>query len=141
MKQYTIREISERFSIPASALRYYEELGLLEGVIHNEKKQRVYTEEHVRQLNAICCFKHTGMPLQKIRLFFEYDKKIEENIGDMLSLLQSQREELQEKICLMQAGLAHIRHKEWFYQEIQRAIERKEPWPCWEEYDAEKNGF
>ena len=31
---YTIREMSERFGLPASTLRYYEEIGLLTDVIH-----------------------------------------------------------------------------------------------------------
>ena len=30
---YTIREMSERFGLPASTLRYYEEIGLLTDVM------------------------------------------------------------------------------------------------------------
>ena len=39
---YTIREMSERFGLPASTLRYYEEIGLLTDVIHTESKKRIY---------------------------------------------------------------------------------------------------
>ena len=35
---YTIREMSERFGLPASTLRYYEEIGLLMDVINTESK-------------------------------------------------------------------------------------------------------
>ena len=43
---YTIREMSERFGLPASTLRYYEEIGLLTDVIHTESKKRIYTQQH-----------------------------------------------------------------------------------------------
>ena len=34
---YTIREMSERFGLPASTLRYYEEIGLFDGC-HSYRK-------------------------------------------------------------------------------------------------------
>ena len=49
---YTIREMSERFGLPASTLRYYEEIGLLTDVIHTESKKRIYTQQHISASNA-----------------------------------------------------------------------------------------
>ena len=54
---YTIREMSERFGLPASTLRYYEEIGLLTDVIHTESKKRIYTQQHIDCMTAILCFK------------------------------------------------------------------------------------
>ena len=50
---YTIREMSERFGLPASTLRYYEEIGLLTDVIHTESKKRIYTQQHIDCMTAI----------------------------------------------------------------------------------------
>ena len=33
--------------LPASTLRYYEEIGLLTDVIHTESKKRIYTQQHI----------------------------------------------------------------------------------------------
>ena len=41
MKTYSIREISELFSLPASTLRYYESEGLLPNVEKSSSKQRI----------------------------------------------------------------------------------------------------
>ena len=60
---YTIREMSERFGLPASTLRYYEEIGLLTDVIHTESKKRIYTQQHINCMTAILCFKRTGLPI------------------------------------------------------------------------------
>lgn len=57
MHTYTIREISELFSLPASTLRYYESEGLLPLVEKNSSGQRIYTKEHIDRLQCINCFK------------------------------------------------------------------------------------
>ena len=61
---YTIREMSERFGLPASTLRYYEEIGLLTDVIHTESKKRIYTQQHIDCMTAILCFKRTGLAIK-----------------------------------------------------------------------------
>lgn len=66
---YTIREMSERFGLPASTLRYYEEIGLLTDVIHTESKKRIYTQQHIDCMTAILCFKRTGLPIAGIQEF------------------------------------------------------------------------
>ena len=63
MHTYTIREISELFSLPASTLRYYESEGLLPFVEKNSSGQRIYTKEHIDRLQCINCFKRTGMTI------------------------------------------------------------------------------
>ena len=73
MKTYSIREISELFSLPASTLRYYESEGLLPNVEKSSSGQRIYTEEHIERLNCINCFKRTGMTIPQLRKFFEYE--------------------------------------------------------------------
>ena len=138
MYHYNIRQLSERYDIPASTLRYYEELGLLEHVIHNKKNQRVYTDEHIQRMDAICCFKQTGMPLQQIREFFLYEKNLSDNIDDIVKLVSEHEETIKKNIDELQKGLAHIQHKVRFYKEIREAIENGTCWPCWEEYNAEE---
>ena len=69
MHTYTIREMSELFSLPASTLRYYESEGLLPLVEKNSSGQRIYTKEHIDRLQCINCFKRTGMTIPQLRKF------------------------------------------------------------------------
>ena len=39
---YTIRQISNLYKLPASTLRYYEDLGLLTDVVHTASGARIY---------------------------------------------------------------------------------------------------
>lgn len=133
METYTIRELSERFGLPASTLRYYEDLGLLQNVTHTAQQKRIYTLEHVNRLTAIECFKQTGLPLQKMLLFFEYEKDLPAHIDDIIKLVTDQEEDIKAQMESLQQGLLHIQDKVRFYTGIREAINQDKPWPTWEE--------
>lgn len=137
MKTYTIREISKRFDLPASTLRYYEEMGLLTGVERDSNNQRIYNDDHLGQLYAINCFKRTGMSITKIHGFIELSKDIEQNIDEIQQLLEEHERSIQQQLAKMQDDLMHIQHKIRYYNGIREAINHNEPWPEWE--DFEKN--
>ena len=90
MAAYTIKQVSQMFGLPASTLRYYEEIGLLPVVEKTKAKQRIYTEEHINRLGAVCCFKETGMSMAKLLEFFTYEEQEQEHIDEILVLLREQ---------------------------------------------------
>lgn len=94
---YTIREMSERFGLPASTLRYYEEIGLLTDVIHTESKKRIYTQQHIDCMTAILCFKRTGLPIAGIQEFFRLEDDIPGNIDQMVAILEEHEQNIQQK--------------------------------------------
>lgn len=134
VKTYTIRQIADLFLIPASTLRYYEEIQLLNHVEHDQKKQRIYTQEHIERLNAIQCFKKAGLSLEDMLRFFYDEQNLEENINDIICIMREREEEVNRKLQELQEGKNHIRHKIWFYQEIKKAMEQGSDWPCWDDY-------
>ena len=67
---YSITDLSKKFNLPASTIRYYEKIGLLENVEHVNSYRRVYNDSHIDRLNAIECFKKALLPPDEIRLFF-----------------------------------------------------------------------
>ena len=87
MKTYSINEISKLFDVQSSTLRYYEDMGLLENVGRTKTNQRIYTDEHISRLNAISCFKNTGLPISKMQDFFRYEKDLSNNIEDIIQLV------------------------------------------------------
>ena len=133
MATYTIRDLSARYGVSAPTLRYYEQIGLLENVLHNDQKQRVYTEEHLVRLDAIQCFKQTGLPLKKIKEFFQYEKELPRYIDNVVDMMKEHEESIQKEIQMLQEGLCHIQHKTRYYSGIQTAIREGTSWPCWED--------
>ena len=134
MKTYNIREIGQIFDVPSSTLRYYEELGILPEVKREEHKQRVYTDEHIDRLQAITCFKRTGLPMSKIHDFFEYAENLRDNIDKVVDMMENHEKYIVDQMEKMQQDLDHIRQKVRFYNGIKKAIEKDEPWPCFDDF-------
>lgn len=122
MKTYTIKELSDKFGFPSSTLRYYEEAGILPEVKRTESGQRVYTDDHICRLGAICCFKRTGMSISHIKSFFEYEKNKKEHIDDILSLLNNHKTNLAQKIEQLKNDYEHLQHKLAYYGDIKKPL-------------------
>lgn len=133
MHTYTIREMSELFSLPASTLRYYESEGLLPLVEKNSSGQRIYTKEHIDRLQCINCFKRTGMTIPQLRKFFEYETDEALYINDIIQLLEDQEKQLDKKLRQLQKDSAHVHHKVRYYKAIRHALENDLPLPEWKE--------
>lgn len=129
---YTIQQLTSMFHIPASTLRYYEDIGLLENVERNSQNQRVYNKSHVKRLNGIHCFKRTGMSISKILDFYKYEVNLDKNIDDILILVKEHETDIIEKIKILETDLIHIKEKVRYYSAIKQAIEENSPWPCWD---------
>ena len=137
MQTYSIREMSEMFSIPASTLRYYESEGLLLHIEKNNSNQRIYTQEHINRLKTINCFKRTGMTISQLKKFFEYETDEARYINDIVSLLESQEEELNEKLAQLQKDSRHVHRKVQHYKAIRKALRDGTALPEWVECEDE----
>jgi len=134
MKTYTIKEISELFHLPASTLRYYEDMGILPQVERTASGQRVYTEDHVGRLKAVCCFKRAGVTISDISRYFLLEDDKFTHIDDILLLLAKNKASMEAKIEQLSADLTHINEKLAYYGAIKKAIEEKRELPSWKDY-------
>lgn len=135
-RTYTIRELSRRYGLQASTLRYYEEIGLLCNVRHTDRGARIYTEEHIARLDGILCFKRTGLSIAKIQEFYRYEADIANHTEDILAMMTEQEGAILRQIKELNTGLLHIREKILYYAEVQKAFARGEEQPRWEEVFA-----
>ena len=135
---YTIREMSERFGLPASTLRYYEEIGLLTDVIHTESKKRIYTQQHIDCMTAILCFKRTGLPIAGIQEFFRLEDDIPGNIDQMVAILEEHEQNIREKIERMESDLEHIQQNVRYYSAVRDAIKNGDEMPSWDSCSCEE---
>ncbi len=132
---YTIAQISEKFGVAASTLRYYEDLGLLRNVERAESGHRIYSEDHIGKLEAINCCKKAGMSISEIRDFFEYEKNEEESIDDMMRLLKRRSEIMLEEFAEAYESYEHILKKLDYYGHIEKAIRQGKELPKWAKFD------
>lgn len=135
---YTIRQISQRFGLPASTLRYYESIGLLTGVIHTESGARIYTDRHIDRLNGILCFKRTGLSIAKIRQYYCYETDLNAHAGDICRMMTDHEQDILRQISELESDLSHIREKIAYYTAVEKAVKTHQPVPSWDEFFRQK---
>lgn len=137
---YTIRQISNLYKLPASTLRYYEDLGLLTDVVHTASGARIYNQSHIDRLGGIMCFKRTGLSIAKIRQFYLYEEHMEDHAHDISQMMIDHEQDILNQIEELQNDLVHIREKVRYYAAVEDAIKKNEPIPEWHQFFAnEKN--
>ncbi len=130
---YSITDISKMFDLPASTIRYYEKIGLLENVEHVNSYRRVYDDTHVDRLNAIECFKKALLPLDEIKLFFSYEKDMASNSEKILEMMKKQEIKTLKSMEELEAGLSHLQKKIRFYTMVNEAVQNNSPLPRWDD--------
>ena len=130
---YTIRDLSLRYNLPSSTLRYYEDMGLLTDVIHTEKGARIYTQQHIERLEGILCFKRTGLPIAKIQEYYCFENNIEAHMDEIVTMMTEQEQDILRQIQDLTDGLEHIRQKIYYYKLVQDALNKGERMPTWAE--------
>ena len=132
MQTYTIRDLSLKYGLPTSTLRYYEEIGLLNNVCRTKQGARIYTQKHISKLDGILCFKRAGLPIAKILEFYQYEADITAHTDDIISMLTSHKEDIQKQISELNNVLEHIQEKILYYTKVKEALETGAEIPTWD---------
>ena len=74
------------------------------------------------------------MTIDDLKKFFVYESNEPEHIDEILDLLESRRESLDEQRRALNEAAMHVQRKLHYYGDIKRAIGAGEDWPDWREY-------
>lgn len=111
---YTIGEISKRFNISISTIRYYDKEGLLPD-IKRENGIRKFSEQDVETIFIIECLKKTNVELKDIKRFIMMVKQGDSTIDERLNFFKEQKEKTLNQIKVLKKALQMFEYKEWYY--------------------------
>jgi len=98
----TISELAERSGVAASALRYYESLGLI-GAERTRGNQRRYRRSVLRRVAVIKVAQTMGVPLRQVhRAFATLPQRRDPTPDDWGRLSRAWREDLSERIATLE---------------------------------------
>lgn len=102
----TIKEVSEKYGIPAETLRYYEKVGVIPPVTRTAGGIRDYQEEDLAWVENAKCMRSAGLSIEflieYLKLFNEGDSTFEARLNllnEQKKLLLEQKEQLEETIA------------------------------------------
>ena len=116
MERYSPGQVSEQTGFSLDTLRYYERIGLLDGIERNSGGQRVFTESDVAWLRILRCLRDTGMPIQRMVRYAELARGGDETVAERLEVLREHDRDIDEKIAHLLLEQEHIRAKIAYYQ-------------------------
>ena len=92
---YTIKEAAALTGLPASTLRYYESVGVIDHIARGESsKHRVYDEDDLDQLMWVACLAATGMSVADMRTYVANGELGPVAANAQVELLTAQQERL-----------------------------------------------
>ncbi|WP_288531665.1 MerR family transcriptional regulator [uncultured Secundilactobacillus sp.] len=121
MKTYSISEIAAKYNVTVATLRYYDDSGLLPFVKRNGAGQRVFTDDDLGYLEVIDCLKRSAIPLKAIRKFMDWCMMGDTTLPERFDFMVEQETLLEQKIAVLQANLAFLHWKKWYYEHAKDA--------------------
>lgn len=115
-RQYTISEVSEKYQISSSTLRYYEKIGLLPNIPRQANGNRYFTDQLLNWLEMIICLRHSGVPIEKLIEYAKLIQKGDDTIATREALLREQLAELYQKRVNLQRSIQRLEEKIALYE-------------------------
>lgn len=102
----SIKEVSEKYGIPAETLRYYEKVGVIPPVTRTAGGIRDYQEEDLAWVENAKCMRAAGLSIEflieYLKLFDQGDSTFQARLdllNEQRKLLLEQKEQLEETIA------------------------------------------
>ena len=113
-----INEVSKRYNLNDSTLRYYEKVGLLND-IKRENGVRDYQDKDLDRIEFILCMKDAGLSIEQLRQYFDLVNEGDATLTKRKELLQQQRMLILEQMTKLQKSLDKVNFKiDYFEQKI-----------------------
>ncbi|KRG11297.1 MerR family transcriptional regulator [Staphylococcus sp. NAM3COL9] len=114
---YSIGEVSEKFQLPISTLRYYDKEGLLPNLKRSESGIRQFDEQVLEAIRVIECLKKSGTSINDIKDFMLWCEQGPSTYDKRLSLFEKQKKHVENEIKELEKTLNMIEFKCWYYNE------------------------
>jgi DNA-binding transcriptional MerR regulator len=116
---YTTGQAVELTGLSEHTLRYYERARLLGSVRRQRSsRHRRYSADDIARLRTLACLRAAGLPLDRMRRYFELARRGTAAAPLQQALLVEQRAVLQERIRELESHLRYIDDKVAYWQAV-----------------------
>lgn len=119
-RSYKIGELARMFGLTSRAIRYYEELGLLESECRGSTEHRRYSERNAIRVKRIQQLKDYGLTLAEIRELFEMARLDRSGDSVRRSLADKYRSRLEDAQKRRETLDAYIDDLSWHVEQLER---------------------
>ena len=92
-RTYSIKEVAALVGLPASTLRYYEDVSVIPAIARDPSSgHRIYQEDDLELLTWVSCLSASGMSIADMREYVRSGLGGERDISEFITLLEQQDE-------------------------------------------------
>ena len=113
--KYSIGQISEKFNLTISQIRYYDKEGLLPN-LKRVNGVRKFDDNDVETIFLIECLKKCGLQIKEIKQFIERTKEGDNTINLRLDFFNKQKQKVEKEMQELNKVLDMVKYKCWYYQ-------------------------
>ena len=114
-RTYSIKEVAALVGLPASTLRYYEDVSVIPAIARDPSSgHRIYQEDDLELLTWVSCLSASGMSIADMR---EYVRG-ERDISEFITLLEQQDERLREEAQILELRREFLRTKISYWRAV-----------------------
>ncbi|GAA3227391.1 MerR family transcriptional regulator [Dactylosporangium siamense] len=118
---YSPRETVQKTGFSLDTLRYYERIGLLDGIDRTAGGQRLFTDDDLDWLGVLRCLRDTGMPIARMRRYAELARDGDSTFEERAELLEEHDRDIERKIAELRDEQLRIKEKiGWYRRELAR---------------------
>ena len=117
MSRFSPAQVVERTGFSLDTLRYYERIGLLDGIARTPGGQRVFGEDDIAWLGILRCLRDTGMPIAQMQRYADLCRD-DTTMAERLALLEEHDREVQRRISELEAQRLHLADKMNYYRSL-----------------------
>ncbi|HIT79582.1 MAG TPA: MerR family transcriptional regulator, partial [Candidatus Faecivivens stercorigallinarum] len=99
-------------------LKFYCREGLVPNVKRDQNNFRLFDERDIAWIRGVQCLRRCGMSIREIKQYMEYCLQGQETIPERKEMLEQTRQQLTEKIKVLQDNLKYIESKQQYYDDV-----------------------
>ena len=115
---YTMKETCTQVEMNYEALKFYCREGLVPNVKRDQNNFRLFDERDIAWIRGVQCLRRCGMSIREIKQYMEYCLQGQDTIPDRKEMLEQTRQQLTEKIKVLQDNLKYIESKQQYYDDV-----------------------
>lgn len=122
-KLLTIQQMSTLIGLSTHTLRYYEKMGMLEGVVRNEQGYRCYSEADILWLRFLICLREMDMPISEMKQYSDLRSQGTSTVHERRKMLEVHQVKVREQLKQLKANLHKINDKIHYYKKLELELE------------------
>ncbi|WP_390407819.1 MerR family transcriptional regulator [Lacticaseibacillus jixiensis] len=113
----SIGQVAKQLNLPVSAIRYYDNAGLIPGLRRNAAGKRQFNDANLLMLETVNCLRETGMPIRDIKHYADLVRQGPSTHEARHQLLVDQQAQVQQQIADLQKNLHYLGDKLTYYDQ------------------------